>query len=95
MQSYKVSTEYYFKEIGQKVKAGSEIELREGDAQRYMESYPGLPSIARLTIEGQPFLIQKLSGSETPADTESPEETANKVEAPATAEVDGEAPEAL
>src|SRR5438105_796652 len=69
MQSYKVSVEHYFKEVGQKVKAGSVIELREGDALRYMESHPGLLTPALMNTMGVPGLIRKVEdGQENPVE---------------------------
>jgi len=64
MRSYQTGLEYYFREIGQKLPAGSVIELRQGDAERYMGSHPGLLKPLPMTTQGRPQAVRSAAPAE-------------------------------
>jgi hypothetical protein len=72
MRSYQTGLEYYFRELGQKVPAGSVITLRQGDAERYLSSHPGLLRPMPMTTQARPQAVR--SEPEAPAPVETPAE---------------------
>lgn len=105
MRNYQVGLEYYFRELGCKVPAGSVISLRQGDAQRYMTSHPGLLREMPMTTQARPQAVRSAPvkvpvEAEPSAETEVvPDEQPVKVtevpkdvEAPAAEEVKADEP---
>lgn len=74
MRSYQVCVDqYYFREIGQKMPLGSVIELRPGDAERYMSGHPGLLKPLPVTTQARPQAVRS-EPVKVPVEPENPSE---------------------